>query len=73
MLNCPWEKKYKADIERETALAISFNLPGKNWHEEAAQTARNKLHTLSLDHRMGGCICQAPRPGTWDDARHGIF
>ena len=71
MIVCPWRKKYEGDIVREERLAAKFspmngpNGPQPNYHAEAAQRARDNLHKLSIDHRMGGCICQAAPYGTF--------
>lgn len=65
MLNCSWEKKYAAELEQEERAAKAWNLPGKNWAEDAVQRIRAKQHCLYLDHRMGGCICQHAPAGTF--------
>ena len=71
MIVCPWRKKYEADIAREERLAANFkpmcgpNGPEPNYHAENVERARNKLHTLAIDHRLGGCICQFAPYGTF--------
>lgn len=67
MLNCPWEKRYKETIRREELPAANFRPmygpdgASPNIHAERIKTARDNLHKLALDHRLGGCTCQAQR------------
>jgi hypothetical protein len=66
MIVCPWRKKYEADIAREEPLAAKFkpmygpNGPSPNIHALCVETARDSLRRLDMDHKQGGCICQAP-------------
>jgi hypothetical protein len=64
MLNCPFEKKYKAELEQARKDAAAWNLPGENFAATDVRHLEGKLHTLSVDHRLRGCVCQAAPAGT---------
>lgn len=59
MFNCPFEKKYKAELEQARKDALVWKPPGENFAAEDVRRLEGKLHTLSVDHRLRGCICQA--------------
>lgn len=69
MRDCHWFQKYTADLERARKEKQDYmplygpNGALPNYAAEAEARALSNLHKLSLDHRLGGCACQA-RPAT---------